>query len=185
MVRKTSRLAGAMAAIAGCSMIATPALARGGNWGSGWGGGWGKRYHHRDRIDTGDVLAGILVPGGIVAVASAASKPGREARERDYPRRDRRDDPRYGEPRDRGQPSSRGIGMAVDACADEVERADRTIETITGVERDGAGWRVEGRVSNGRAFACSVADGGRIRSVTVDGRAAWSDDERARDAFEG
>lgn len=177
MDRKPARLASALAAAAAFSMIATPALARGpGGW-----GGWGKRYHHRhhDRIDTGDVLAGILILGGIAAVASAASKSGRDARERDdrYPAPDRREPaPRYGEPRDRAEPGPGAVGMAVDACAQEVERADRQIEAITSVERDGEGWRVEGRVGSGRPFACSVADSGRIRSVTVDGRSAWSDD---------
>ena len=174
MHRKSSRMAGAVAAAAALSMIATPALARGGSW-----GGWGKRYHHRhhDRIDTGDVLAGILILGGIAAVASAASKSSREARERDYPRPDRRDAPRYGEPRERVETGPGSIGMAVDACAQKVERAERIIDAVTSVERDGEGWRVEGRVSNGRPFACSVSDSGRIRSVTVDGRAAWSGED--------
>lgn len=178
MVRKTSRLAGAVAAAAAFSMIATPALARGGSW-----GGWGKRYHHRhhDRIDTGDVLAGILILGGIAAVASAASKSARDGRERDDPQPDRRDAPRYGEPRERAETGPGSIGMAVDACAAEVERADRAIEAITSVERDAEGWRVEGRVGNNRPFACSVADSGRIRSVTVDGRAAWSDNQPGGD----
>lgn len=176
-------MAGAIAAAAAFSMIATPALARGGSW-----GGWGKRYHHRhhDGIDTGDVLAGILILGGIAAVASAASKSARDGRERDYPQPDypqpeRRDAPSYGEPRERAETGPGSIGMAVDVCADEVERADRSIDAITSVERDGEGWRVEGRVSNGHPFACSVADSGRIRSVTVDGRAAWSDDRGGDD----
>ena len=178
MVRKTSRLAGAVAAAAAFSMVATPALARGGHW-----GGWGKRYHHRhhDRIDTGDVLAGILILGGIAAVASAASKSARDGRERDDPHPDRREAPRYGEPRDRAETGPGTAAMAVDACAGEVERADRAIEAITSVEHEGEGWRVEGRVGSGRPFACSVADSGRIRSVTVDGRAAWSEDDRAAD----
>lgn len=175
MHRKSSRLTGAIAAAAALSMIATPALARGGSW-----GGWGKRYHHRhhDRIDTGDVLAGILILGGIAAVASAAGKASRDTREREP---ERRDAPRYGEPREQAEIGPGSIGMAVDACAQEVERADRSIDAISSVERDGEGWRVEGRVSNGRPFACSVADSGRIRSVTVDGRAAWSDDAPDRD----
>ncbi len=50
-------------------------------------------YRHRDRIDGGDVLAGILIIGGIAAIAGAASK---NARDRRY------DDRRYD---DRSNPS--------------------------------------------------------------------------------
>ena len=40
----------------------------------GWGrGGWGGRHHHDDGIDGGDVFAGLLILGGIAAIASAAS----------------------------------------------------------------------------------------------------------------
>lgn len=48
----------------------------------GWGGGgWGGRGWHRDRgIDGGDVLAGILIIGGIAAIASAASNANRNQR---------------------------------------------------------------------------------------------------------
>lgn len=70
-----SRSAIALTAAAVLSMTASPAMAR------GWKG------HHRDRVDAGDIFAGILVIGGIAAIASAASKSSREkrAREQGYP----------------------------------------------------------------------------------------------------
>ena len=40
-------------------------------------GGWGHRHH--DRVDTGDVLGGLLILGTIAAIASAASKDTRGA----------------------------------------------------------------------------------------------------------
>ena len=175
-----SRTASALALAASLSMAATPAMAQG--WG---GGGWGR--HHDDGISAGDVFAGVLVLGTIAAIASASSKSNRErqaqtsdSRDRDY----REDTPRYSDRQDsRNQDSrnyaynARGIDGAVDTCVSEVERSSRTVDSVDTVNRDGDGWRVEGRVRGGTAFACSVGNGGRIRSVTVDGHAAYAGDE--------
>ncbi len=155
----------------------------------GWHG------HHDRGLDAGDVFAGLLIIGGIAAVASATSKANREKREERYPDpypqqrypsdqdyrdyRDYRDrSGGYGEPRDdsrypetgwRG--SSESIDGAVDACVDEVERGSRRVDTVDGVNREGGGWRVEGRIRDGRDYSCTVGSDGRIRSATVDGRA--------------
>lgn len=174
MAHSISRFTASVAAIAAFSMLATPVMARG--WG---GGGWGgHRHHHRgDGVDGGDLLAGLLVIGGIAAIASAASKADKERRDGDYtrPEGDQRPPaPRYGEAPARGyQPGTGSIDAAVDSCVQEVERADRRISSVDSVQRDGAGWRVEGQVGNGRDFACAVDENGRIRSVTVDGRADY------------
>ena len=62
--------------------------------------GW-RGYRHRDRVDAGDVLAGVLIIGGIAAIASAASN---SSRNRDY-RDDRyRNDYRYRSSDDRPPP---------------------------------------------------------------------------------
>ena len=174
MPRRLHRVGAALMAVAAFSMTAAPVMAR------GWGGGWGHHYRHRDRVDAGDVIAGLLIFGTVAAVASAASNADKNRRAESTPRyrsRDYRDDARYDDARDRrnGDANYRGasgIGNAVEACAGEVERSDRQIDTVDSVERDAEGWRVEGRVGNGSTFACSVSDSGRIRSVTVDGRAA-------------
>lgn len=176
-----SRSAIALASAAMLSMIATPAMAR----------GW--HHHHRDRVDAGDIFAGILIIGGIAAIASAAGRSDRERREREvrYPERrypsdqdyrdyrDYRDgDGRYGDDRDDryGRPYGEsnyasGIDGAVDRCVSEVERDDRRVDTVDNVNREGDGWRVEGRLNNGRDFSCSVDVDGRIRRSTIDGRA--------------
>ena len=66
------------AALLTTGLVATPAPveARGGYYGPYYGGsyygGYGGRYRHRDRIDAGDVIGGILLIGTIAAVASAA-----------------------------------------------------------------------------------------------------------------
>lgn len=173
MARNFSRISASLAVIAAFTMVASPAMAR------GWGGShWGGHRHHRGNgIDGGDVLAGLLILGGIAAIASAADKADKRQNDSDapYPEPDdRASAPRYGDAPERDyQPGNGGIDAAVDTCVQEVERADRRISSVDTVQRDGEGWRVEGQVGNGRDFACSVGGNGRIRSVTVDGRAAY------------
>lgn len=200
-----SRSAVLLAAAAAVSLSATPVLAR-------------DRYrHHDDGIDGGDVLAGLLIVGGIAAIASAASskaKKDRQAREdaryrddyrpgdyqggyapqNDYRGGDHRpgDYPQnptgtpradYGAPRGddwRDRPSSPpaanaarvgyGVDGAVDACVGEVERGagsgnGRSVENVDGVNREGEGWRVAGRVRGGYGFSCVVDRDGRVKSV--------------------
>lgn len=155
-----------------------------------------RRWHRRDRVDAGDVIGGILVLGTIAAVASAASKAGRNDRyrDRDYRYPDQRNGYRsrsYGSNWD----DSRGIDRAVDMCADEVERNAR-VDTVDGAERNGDGWRVSGRLRTGEAFTCTIGNDGRIngvdygrgfapRGAAVDNQ--WSDDRyaAAREAQNG
>ncbi len=176
----SSRLSMAAALAAAFSLTATPAFAR------GWGG-YGHHRHHRG-IDGGDMLAGVLILGGIAAIASAASKNSREKREQDY----RYPDGRYPDTRDDGgadyreAPNDRyperearsgasrdgeALNQAVDTCLAEIERGNRTVESVDSVRRSGEGWSVEGQVSGARDFACDVGTDGRIRRATVEGRA--------------
>lgn len=134
----------------------------------GWRGYRGYRGHrrHRGGIDGGDVLAGILVIGGIAAIASAASKSDRDRRydDRDY----RSEAPRY------DSRSNRGTGdmeSAINACSSAAERQagrDARVDFIESVARDGAGWRVEGRLANSgqRTFLCGATDG-RVDFVQI------------------
>jgi hypothetical protein len=179
-----SRTAIALGSAAAFAISASPALAQ--RWGGGWGGGYGQRDHHDD---TGWIVGGIIGIGMIAAIASAASKSKRDNQAR-YPERDyRNDDYRgdgyrgggYANDRDyRGdngyrsnstRSSSRGIDGAVDSCVNDVERGSSRVDTVDSVDRDGEGWRITGRMSGGREFACATDRDGRIRSVTVDGRA--------------
>lgn len=192
-----SRAAVALTSAAALAMTATPAFAQG--WGGGWGGG---RRHHND--DTGWIVGGIIGMITIGAIAASASNKNKNRRNRDYDYRDGRDyrdsrdyrddrdyraeAPRYNERRDEGYArgySSRGIDGAVDSCVNEVERGSTRVDSVDTVGRDGDGWRVEGRISGGRPFACSVSGSGRIRSMSIDGRSAMFDGEEAAPADAG
>lgn len=160
-------------------------------WGGGYGG-WGRHRHYRGNgIGTGDVLAGVLIIGGIAAIASAASKNNRDrAEERSYPdyradtypREERqdyrdRDDDRAGSPYSSG--SGAGLDRAADMCVNEVERSEQ-VEDVTTVNRDGDGWHVEGRLRNGKDFSCEIDSNGTVRDIDLD-RGVASAPEQQRD----
>jgi hypothetical protein len=160
-------LAAAMLATA-----ATPAFAD-----RGYGrGGYGYGRHH-DRIDAGDVIAGIAVVGIIAAIASAASKP-------KQPRYPTSADQRYPQNDDRGTQQVRGSinseNAAVDACAAAAEdRGGQTasVREITAVDANRDGWEVEGvveqrsgwrdRSAQRKRFTCSVRFGA-VETVYID-----------------
>ena len=123
-------------------------------------GGWGGWGHHRrrDRVDAGDILTGVLILGGIAAVASAVSKS--KERERSYPY------PRYPDQRPQYRTDARGIDGAVDMCVREVERNSR-VANVDRVERDANGWRVMGSMATGGSFDCSIGADGRIERLDV------------------
>lgn len=190
MTMSASRSAKFLAAAAAFCMTASPALAD----------GWGRYRHRHNGVDAGDVFAGLLIIGGIAAVAAAASNANKNKREARYPDsrypdtrypdnrypsdddyrdyRDYRDrSGRYGDPRDDDRyagsewRASGSMDRAVDTCVGEVERGDRRVDTVDGVNRDGDGWRVEGRMRDGREYGCTVGGDGRILRVTVGGQA--------------
>lgn len=130
--------------------------------------GYRGHHRHRDRIDGGDILAGILVIGGIAAIASAASKNNRDRRyeDRDYRSDNRRYDDRRADSRNdyRNDRGTEAMESAISACADAAERQagrDARVSEIESVVRDGSGWRVEGELTNSaqRSFLCGATDG--------------------------
>lgn len=135
--------------------------------GRGWRrGGWGR---HR-RVDAGDVIAGVLILGGIAAIADAANNNRRRNRDvvvverdpRDYDRRyDRRDDRRRYDRRDNG---TRGLDRAVDQCVDEIQR-DVRVDSVDGVDRTAQGWVVTGSLFNGSGFTCAIDNNGQIDAI--------------------
>ncbi len=128
-------------------------------------------HRHRHRTSVGDVLTGVLILGGIAAVASAASRNNRardDYRYRDY--RPYRGDSRYDD--------SRGIDNAVRMCVDAIERNVR-VESVDGVDRTGAGWRVNGALFDGRGFTCRIGPDGRIDSVDYGQRSGGYDTSAA------
>ncbi|MFN5902865.1 MAG: hypothetical protein ACK439_07860 [Novosphingobium sp.] len=170
MTGKFKRSAAALALAASFSMMATPAMAR-----HGWGG-WGGGYRHHDRgVDGGDILAGILIIGGIAAIASAASKSKKEREQREY--RDeapdyRQDSRNYAGNDDRPEwRDGGGIDSAVNRCIDEVNRGRERVGEVDSVNRDADGWRIAGTTTGNGNFSCTIDRDGRIRNVNVDGRA--------------
>ncbi len=177
-----SRAAASLAAVAALAFTATPALAHG-------RGDWQRHHRHGGGIDGGDVLAGLLIIGGVAAIATAASKADRkDARGGDdgtyippYPGGPVGDDGYMADGPEDGGPgaypggpggaSLSGFDGAVDACRGEIERGDRRIGSVDNVRRMGERYSVEGALEDGRGYACSVDDAGRIRSVAVDGHA--------------
>lgn len=140
-----------------------------------WGGrNWGGRGWHRDRggIDGGDVLAGVLILGGIAAIASAASNAERK-RNRDmddYRYRqgdeDLRDDTARGSTGDWSRNGGAGravrsLNDAVDACATEAGRTGE-VEDIDDAIRQGSDFRVSGTLRNGDRFSCDVSPQGGV-----------------------
>ncbi|GGD90644.1 hypothetical protein GCM10011515_07880 [Tsuneonella deserti] len=142
------------------------------------------RWHRRDRVDAGDVVAGVLVLGTIAAIASAATRDNRRGDYR-YPERYPYPDDRYdyrNRPLDSRYGDSRGIDRAVDMCAREVERNGR-LDTIEGADRTATGWRVTGRLANGQDFTCSIGNDGRVETVDYGARGAFDDRQWDDDSY--
>lgn len=228
MARLLSRFASATALISAFSMAVTPASAaplpvdqRGSSPSPVASQGWDVRHetannyrdyrrwggrHRGGGIDTGDVIAGVLILGGIAAIASAASnssKRQREAerypdyrdrdyRDEDYPSPDRPYDYRGDRDDSSGYPAGRGMDRAADMCVREVERREQ-VEDVDNVARTADGWRVEGSLRNGREFSCEIGNDGRIGDVRLDRSIAgassddrqWQDGDYARAREQG
>lgn len=168
MNRLIVQLAGAAALASSVVVAIAPAEAR-----------HRRHWHHRDRVDAGDVIAGIFLIGAIAAIADAAGK------SRDSDRRD--DDYRYEppqrdsdyrnapEPQDdrRWVPGNNSAETrAVEACSWAAEGElgdDARVGAIDAVTQDGDSWRVSGTVAAPemmpRDFACTYR-GGRVVDVT-------------------
>ncbi len=149
-----------------------------------------RRWRHRNRVDAGDVIAGVLILGGIAAIASAASN---SDDRRSRPQTDRRGDYRDRDSRARTDyrrsNSGEGLDRAVDMCLAEIER-DVRVDEVSNVARDRDGWVVSGRIYNGDGFNCRIDNQGQISEVTYSGQQAtysgnaddnqWSDEDYAQ-----
>lgn len=117
------------------------------------------RRHRRNRVDAGDIIAGVLILGGIAAVADAASRNSRNDR------RYRNQAPNYRQPTNSRSGGGQGIDRAVDMCMREIER-DVRVESVDNVVRNGEGWSVAGTLYNGEGFNCQIDSQGRIGNVS-------------------
>ncbi|WP_284125865.1 hypothetical protein [Parerythrobacter aestuarii] len=161
-----------------------------------------RRWRHRNRVDAGDVIAGIAILGGIAAIASAASNNKRRDRYDDRRYQDRRyQDRQYRDDNPRRYQSS-NLDRAVSTCTSAIER-DVRVDSVDSVSRSGEGWQVSGRLYDGNGFTCSVSGDGRIDRIDYAGSFSgasndysgaekaddkqWADDDysRARQAQAG
>lgn len=134
---------------------------------SEWRGrGWRRGWRRHRRVDAGDVIAGVLIIGGIAAIADAASKNRKRDRryDRDYERRDDRRYDRRDYRRDRRDNGARGLEGAVDRCVNEIER-DVRVDSVDGVDRTAQGWIVTGSLFNGSDFTCAIDNNGQIDAI--------------------
>ncbi len=131
---------------------------------------WHGRYRRDRGIDGGDVLAGVLILGGIAAIASAASSSHRETRS-DYPYREPYPDQRQGYPAPTGYQggSGGGIDNAVRLCTDQVDRGNARVASVDNAARTGEGWQISGQLDAGGQFSCWIDNDGRIRNVDLGG----------------
>lgn len=146
------------------------------------------RHRHNGGIDGGDLLAGVLVLGGIAAIASAIGKSGDEQRERtsgsDYPERpyDYRGDEQGAGNDWRGDSSGQDRyaaarqDRAVKACSAEASRSGQ-VDEIFEVEQADGEWHVRGDFQDGGEFTCTIDRNGRAY-VGLDGS---SDSDGRRD----
>ena len=113
--------------------------------------------HHDNGVDVGDILTGVLIIGGIAAIASAVEG------DRD---RDRRSAPPYPDQRrgDYRYDEGRGLDRAVSLCVDAIER-DARVDTVDAVNRNARGWMVTGSLYDGQDFSCSIGADGRIEAI--------------------
>ncbi|WP_068072929.1 hypothetical protein [Novosphingobium lentum] len=143
-----------------------------GGWGRGGrGGGW---HGHDDGIDGGDVLAGVLILGGLAAIIAAASSADRKHHD---------DAPRYRDRPGTGDEASGTVGgagsgtgggsdarsadvaaqdRAADACAAQAARRGE-VDRIDDVSEADDGLRVTGSLTGGEVFTCSVDRTGAVR----------------------
>lgn len=141
-----------------------PAFARHRDY--GYGHHW--KHRHHDRVDAGNVIAGVAVVGILAAIlsSSAKKKREREAGRDDYPEQ-------------RGNITSEEA--AVDACvvATEAQAGERaSVRDINQVDRNADGWDVEGvvqkriewrntRETERRRFTCSIRFGA-VQDIYID-----------------
>ena len=195
MTLSKSKLAAATAIAAACSLAALPAAAAQlprvpgqampqdpdalNVEGHGHGGYHGGHYGHHDdwHIDGDDVLTGVLILGGLAAIAGIA---GSHQHTQPYPVPAPYPDAPPPPPQDSGYqtppPSQNyragGMAQAVDVCVSEVESSRGAVGSVDRASRSGEGWYVAGQLDGGGPFACWLDADGRVTNIRAGGDGA-------------
>lgn len=181
----THKLAAATAVAAAFSLVATPVWAaelprvagQVQTWDpdalnvEGRGRHGGHRGHWDDDdwdIDGDDVLAGVLILGGIAAISAIASSGKNRQQpqpEETYPEPEPyREDTSYQSPA-AGNLYRSGMAEAVDTCVAEVEAGRGTVGSVDRASRSGEGWYVAGELEGGTAYSCWIDGAGRVTDI--------------------
>jgi hypothetical protein len=115
-------------------------------------------------VDGDDILAGVLVLGGIAAI-SAIVNSGRN-REPVYQEPEPyREDAGYQPPPREDQYRSGGMAEAVDVCVAEVEAGRGPVSSVDRASRSGEGWYVAGELDGGTPYSCWIDGDGRVTDI--------------------
>jgi hypothetical protein len=184
MALTKSKLAAATAVVAAFSLAAMPAAAaqlprvpgqampwnpdalnvEGHGHHGGHHGGWDDDDWD---VDGDDVLAGVLILGGIAAISAIANS-GRH-RQESYPEPDSASypdpDSSYQAPAREDTYRSGGMAQAVDVCVSEVEASRGPVGSVDRASRSGEGWYVAGELDGGAPFACWLDGSGQVSNI--------------------
>jgi hypothetical protein len=181
MTLTESKLAAATALAAAFSLAATPACAvelprasdqvqtwdpdalnvEGRGRHGGHHGGWDDDDWD---IDGDDVLAGVLILGGIAAISAIAG--GNRNRQERYPEPEPfPEDIDYVPPARTDTYGAGGMAEAVDVCVAEVEAGRGPVGSVDRASRSGEGWYVAGELGEGTPFSCWIDGSGRVTDI--------------------
>jgi hypothetical protein len=124
------------------------------------------RGHHHDDwdIDGDDILAGVLILGGIAAISAIANS-GRN-REPSQPEPEQYPDDAGYQPEARDERyRSGGMAEAVEVCVSEVEAGRGPVGSVDRASRSGEGWYVAGELDGGTPYACWIDGAGRVTDI--------------------
>jgi hypothetical protein len=169
------KLAAATAVAAAFSLLATPAAAaelpRAAGQTLVWDADALDAANHRrhgdwddDDIDGDDILTGVLILGGLAAIAGIAGSNRQREQSRPVPE-PFPEDAGYRAPARDDRYRSGGMAEAVDTCVAEVEAGHGAVGSVDRASRSGEGWYVAGEIDGGAPFACWTDGAGRVTDI--------------------
>ena len=185
------KLAAATAVAAAISLSAAPAAAIGLPRVAGQGQAWdadalnvaehGRRGHHGHwghddlDIDGDDILAGVLILGGIAAISAIANSGKRHEPVYRQPESYPEPESDYQAPARDDRYRSGGMAEAVDVCVAEIEAGRGPVSSVDRASRSGEGWYVAGELDGGTPYTCWIDGNGRVTDIETDTNGASYD----------
>ena len=177
MILQGNRLAAATAVAAAFSLSAIPASAAELPRVTGQAQPWDPdaldvEGHHGHRgdwdddwdIDGDDILTGVLILGGLAAIAGIANSSRHQ--QPSYPEPEPLpDDAAFQPPAREDSYRSGGMAQAVEVCVAEVEDGRGAVSSVDRASRSGEGWFVAGEIDGGTPFSCWIDGAGRVTDI--------------------